>query len=446
MVGLRAQAELLVNSNAVFCWFNSSYWTLNGVGCYVDAGRYLYYPDKKIHCNDDSTGGGIQTANETRIPRYALAQWATGDQWFGELWGDNNQGLSSNSYIVHLTNTLSAPGRLFDGSAYGNPGGWAADHTSQVNWLLGGAIPYSGHYTGGGESEEQINNAMTNGAAKIPSGAFQMGIDVYHPLNFTYGWSNDIQSGAGLRQASQQTPPGQDGEHPGPPGALSMAVLDLTAQIDTNINTSVLDWGRASISATNHAVVSSLSLSGGTLSFNWKADRHSLGWDKPNTATGITNDASLFFTLGGAASSNAMHEDIDVTNLANGSYVAAMDGVALGTFAVVNGRLTINLFCITIGPLWDQRVLVLALVRDRRYVDRITLAFRSAGDNQGEISYRSYADSFWADGDRGDTLIAALSAKIDNLNSKDALIWTAATPVSHTIMITQIVPRFGGRR
>jgi hypothetical protein len=447
-LGIQAHAELLVYSNAVFNRFCSSYFTINCAGCYIDAGRYLYWPTNNIHCNsDDRSGGSIQEANENRIHAWGLAQWANGDQWFGEIWGDNNGGYTSNNVITHMTNTLIAPGRMWNGSAYVDPGGWAAEHNGEVTWILGGAIPYAGHYTGGGESEEQVNNAMTNAlkiaaAGGIPAVAF----DVYHLLNFTYGWSNDIQSGADLRQSSLSASllgcNCLDGEHPGPPGALGMAVLELTTQIDTNVNTSILDFGRASISATNHAVVSSVSLTGNTLSFNWKADRHSLPWDKPNTTTGITNDASIFFTMAGAASSNAMHEDIVCTNLPNGSYSVTEDNVLLGTFATVNGVLTLNLFSITTGPLWDQRVEVLGRVRDRRYCNRISLVPGSAGDGQGEVSYQSNANANWQDGDRGDTLISHLSAKIANLNSKDALIWAAATPTNHTFAITQIIPFF----
>src|SRR6202000_32639 len=112
-----------------------------------------------------------------------------------------------------------------------NESGWPAAHANQIHWIGGGEIPYVGHFETGNDS---LNNAMTNAATKFA----YMGFDVFHGLNTTYGWVNDIGTGANLRLAV-------DGEPPGAPGALGMAMVANRAMMDTNINTCIIDYTRA---------------------------------------------------------------------------------------------------------------------------------------------------------------------------------------------------------
>src|SRR5690349_3858091 len=95
-------AELPVTTNASFCNFASSYYDpLNSAGCYIDAGRYLYWPKLNIHCYEDSRSGtGIRNANEDRIPRRGLAQWANGSQYWGTIIADNNEGYTTGPQVV----------------------------------------------------------------------------------------------------------------------------------------------------------------------------------------------------------------------------------------------------------------------------------------------------------------------------------------------------------
>lgn len=429
-VSCSAMAEYSVTTNASFCCFNSSYFTLNVAGCIMDSAFYMRWWTNNIHCYEDNrSGGSIEEANENRLERLGLAQWANGSQWWGEIWADNNGGYDSNGVIANVTNTFNAPGLLFNGHTYTNEGGWAAAHAGQIKWIGGGSIPvFGGNATG--SSEEVLNNAMTNAAAHFAYTYF----DVFHPLNLFYGWSNDITSGANLRQQTIWTPPGADGEHPGAAGSLGMAIIKVRAAMDTNVNTAIIDLANAVVVSTNHCVVTSLSYANERASFSWLADYHSMPFDIPDGT--ITNSAANAFTLQPALS-NAFFEVLRFTNVVlEGTWVLNEDGSNILTVTSSDLRGGINLFAVTKGAVWAQRKEVLGRVRDKVYCDRVTLQNGSAGDSQGQVSYDSFAQVFWDAGDRGDVLISDLSARIANLNAKDALIWAAAKPTNHVFTIT----------
>jgi len=423
-----AHAELTVSNNAVFNRFASSYFTSHRAGDYLDSAKYLYWPNQHIHCNEDSRGGdSLQGANEDRIPRKGLAQWATGSQFWGEIWADDNGGYTALQVSQNLTNTFRAPTNTFDGTTYTNVGGWAA--TNSINWIGLGAIPYTNQFNLG-NSEELRNNAATNIASQI---AYR-GVDIFHPL-IASGWSNSVYNGNPLRFGVP------DLTHPGPPGNLDMAIVAAQAEMDTNVNTCVINYSGGSVSVTQHCVVSSAALTGNTFSFSWKADRHSMAWDVPGTALSdsnvVTNDATEALLI-----TNASYEVLTFTNLPNGNFTLSEDGATIWSGTISSGRLDINLFNITTGANWNQRVEVLRLIRARRYCDEITLVDGSAGDGQGEQAYDANATTQWNAGKRGDALITALAAQISNLNSKDTNIWAAATPTNNAFALTLITPRY----
>ncbi len=416
--------ELPVTTNAAFCRFNSSYFTLNCAGCYEDSGRYLYWPKLNIHCNENSrSGGSIEDANETRLERRGLAEWATGQQWWGEIWADNNGGYDSNGVIANVTNTFNSPGLFFNGTAYTNEGGWAQAHADQIHWIGGGSIPVTGGVANG-TTEEKINNAMTNAATVFA----YLGFDMFHVLNFIAGWSNDIVSDANLRLSI-------DGEHPGAPGALGMAIVANEATMDTNVNMAIIDWNATAVTLTNHCVVSGVSLSGNTLTFTWLADRHSMAWDCPDGT--ITNDAGNAFVMQ-PAFSNAFYEVLRFTNAPpDATFTMLEDGSNILTVTSTDLTNGINLFSVTRGALWAQRKEVLGRIRDRRYCDRVTLVNGSASDHQGEVGWDNDSQFYWDEGHRGDTLISDLAPEVSNLNSNDTRIWTAAMPTNHAFAFSQ---------
>lgn len=423
-------AELPVTTNASFCTFNSSYFTLNCVGLYLDGARYGRWWTNKIHCYEDNrSGGSTQEANENRLERLGLAQWANGSQYWGIIWADSNGGYDTNSQASNALNTFTAPGLFYNGHTYTNEGGWAAAHAGQIHWIGGGSIPYAGHNVNG-SSEEQINNAMTNAATQFG----YIGFDIFHKLNTSFGWTNDIVSGANLRQQTINTPPGADGEHPGASGALAMAIIEAQMEMDTNVNTSIIDLANAVVVSTNHCVITDLSYSNERATFTKLDDSISMPFDSADGT--ITNDASNGFVLQPALS-NAFYEVLKFTNVTlEGNWVLNEDGSNILTVTSADLRGGINLFAVTKGALWAQRKELLGRIRDKMYCDRVTLVNGSAGDSQGQVSYDSFAQSFWDSGFRGDALTNQLTARIANLNAKDALIWSASIPTNHVFTLT----------
>jgi len=413
-----AHAVLNVQSNATFARFASSYFTTHRTGDYIDAAKYMFWWTNNIHCYEDSRGGaGIQEANENRLERKGLAQWANGSQAWGEIWADDNGGYNFLQQWQNTSNTFRAPLWLYNGTAYTNEGGWAGSHS--VNWIGIGAIPYTNNWVVGC-SEQIRDSGMTNVATIMAS----LAVEFFQPLCV---WSNDTMSGVNTLRFG--TP---DVTHPGPPANVDMAIVYLRSIIETNINTCIVDFGGASVSSTQHCVISSLAKNGNVLSMTWKADRHSMPWDEPDGT--ITNDAR-----GGLLSTNAFHEDLVFTNLPIGIYTLAEDGSNVYSATITNGSLTVNLYSLTQGAVWAQRKEVLGRVRDKRGCDRVTLV---DDGSQGEASYNGLSQTAWDAGNRGDTLVSALSAPMGVLNTKDALIWSAATPTNHTFTLTQFIPRF----
>ena len=411
LVSFHLKADLPVTTNAVFARFASSYFTTHRTGDYIDAAMYMYWWTNNIHCYENSRGGaGIQEANENRMERKALAQWANGQQFWGEMWADDNGGYNFLQMWQNSSNSFLAPGLMWNGTSYTNEGGWAGSHT--VNWIGIGAIPYTNNWIVG--CSEQIRDAgMTNAATLMANKA----IEFFTPLCV---WSNDTMSGANTLRFG--TP---DVTHPGPPANVDMAIVFCTNIMDTNINTCVLNFNASSVTSTQHCVVSGMSLASGALTFTWKADRHSMAFDIPDGT--ITNDAR-----GGFLSTNAWHEDIVVANVPNGPCTLVEDGVSIFTTNVVNNTFTVNLYSITNGAVWNQRKEVLGRVRDKRGCDRVTLV---DDGSLGEASYNGVSQTQWDAGKRGDVLVSSLSASIASLNAKDALIWAAATPTNHTFVV-----------
>lgn len=425
-------------TNTVKTRFASSYFTSHRGGDFLDAGANLYAPYKQLHCSEDSRGGAsTQEANENRLERLGLPQWSVSHYLIGEIWCDDNSQYNALQQMQNLTNTLTAPTNLFNGTAYTNEGGFAA--TNAVKWIVFGCIPYTNN-TAPGCAEEIRNNAATNFAVHV---AYKSG-EMFYILNVQSGWSNDITSGTNKLRFGDP-----DQTHPGPPGDLGMAIVAGQLEMDTNVNTAIINFGAGTVASTNHCYVSSVSASASRIAFTWLADRHSMPWDHAGDVLSdnnvVTNSADAEFAVN-PASTNAFFEAMTFTNLPNGTWLLTEDGQTIGTYNVINGRLDINLFNITTGSVWNQRVEVLRLTRVRRHCNEITLVDGLAGDAQGEVYFNSDATTQWNAGKRGDALITAMAAPIANLNSLDSAIWTAAAPTNHTFSLQQIIPRYAPAR
>lgn len=429
-------AEIDVHTNAVFTRFKSSYYIpLQSAGCYEDSARYLRWWTNNISCYDDSrSGGSIQEANENRLHRRGLSQWASGSEWWCDIAPDNNGGYTTATQVyTQLTNTFLAPGKLWDGAAYSDPGGWAAAHAGQFHWKVTGDITYPGHSTSASDTATR-NFAATN----IAAGYGYLGVDMFFPISSEMGWSNDIQTGIspGLReQTKNMQGSAPDGEHPGCGGAFGMAVINTRAEMDTNCNTTILDWGAVTPRMTYHSTVSGLSRLGQTLTFTWKADYHSMAYDMPDSFT--TNSCATAFQMN-PANSNAFHEDIVATNLQpNATFVVSEDGSNILTLvSSPTGTLSFNLFSVFKGAVWAQRKEVLKQIRYKRGVKPDTLEV--IVPNVGEIEYSDVtSQTAWNAGDRGDTLISAMAASQAILHTNDVAIWAASIPTNHTFVIAE---------
>lgn len=429
----------VTKTNTGFFRFDSSYKTLNTAGCYLDAARYLYWPRMGIRCyNFSRSGGSIEDANETRLERLGLSAWENCDDWFSTISVDNNGGYTTtNQVFAQATNTFNAPGLLYNGSAYTNEGGWASAHSGQIKWIGCGDIPQAGHYIPPVDSATR-DGGMTNCATLFG----YMAVEVFYPLNNFYGWSNDIASGADLRQSSidRSALPCNclDGEHPGPAGGLSIDLNEASQEMDTNVNTATLDISNGAIS-TNHCVVSGLTITASSASFNWLADRHSIPWDFPDGT--ITNDSTKAFVMQPALS-NLFYEVIVLRNVPNGNYSVSEDGEAILSGVASNNTITINLYSLMRGAAWRQRVEVLARVRDKRGCDRVTLQYFTDAGGINEHKYDGVSQTAWNAGYRGDALVSQLASQIAILNSNDVRIAAAAMPTNHAFTVSLPQPIF----
>lgn len=426
-------AQLAVVTNTTFARLASSYFTSHRTGDYLDSAKYMYWPYLNIFCYEDSRGGdSIQGANEGRMEKKVLAQAANGKKTILEVWSDDNSQYTAAQFTQNISNTFLAPTNLYNGTAYTNEGGWAA--TNHFSVIVVGSIPYTNNTTAGCP-EEIRNNAATNSVTLFGG---VLGIELFYQL-LGFGWAAAIQPPNALQFGSN--PNDGDLTHPGRPGNFDMAIVAAQAETRTNVNTAIIDFGLATVASTNRCYVSSLASSGGVVSFNWIGDGHSMAFDHAGDVLSdsrvVTNDVTPAFTVTPALS-NAFFEEITFTNVPNGSYKLTEGGTVIWYGSVTNNRLDVNLFPITLGPLWAQRIEVLRLIRQKRHCDEITLVDGPAGDAQGEIYYDSAATTAWNAGNRGDALIAALATPMANLNAKDAAIWTAATPTNIQFALTPL--------
>lgn len=430
--GLVVRAEYPVGTNASIVRLASSYYTLNCAGCYADSGKYMRWWTNNIGCYEENrSGGSIQEGNENRLERRCLPLLAQGSQWWIITHVDNNGGYTTtNQVYAQYTNTLNATALLFNGSAYVDEGGWAASHAGQMNFVAVGDIPQPD--LASEAAPRTRNTAMTNAPAFFPS--VYAAIDVFNPIFWEMGRSNDIYTGANNWQVSLDTTAApHDGEHPGPPGALLMAINEDRSWMNTNVNSLVVDYTAASLVSTQACTVTGVSKSGGTISFTWKANWHPLGWDYPDGT--ITNDAWTAAAAMWPGISNAFNETFTITNAPAGNYTITEDGSNILTIASVGGVVTFNLFPLMKGAEWAQRKAVVNLCRDMQNCDRTTLHNGSAGGG-GEVGWDSNMQAQWNLGKRGDTLISSAPSSVANMLSLKTAINAAAVPTNHTFSIT----------
>jgi len=426
-----ARASVITNDNNALVLFESSYDTspYHYFGDWVGSWAALGHPQFTNHWASASRGGaGLQEANENRLERLGLPHWASGQRALGLIMADDNGGYTSNQVRMQLTNTFAAPGLFYNGALYTNEGGWAAAHS--VTWIGIGAIPHDSVGGDGGESDR--NGAMV----RMCSDFSLLGIDLWNPM-WNGGWSADQIN-------STQLLGFYTGSHPFASGSLTMAILiaQALAGADTNVSLATVDWNAATVVSTNHCVISSVSRTGGTLTFTRHDDRLPMGWDVPDGT--ITNDCRNAF-VAMPALANAFWFSLAITNLPVGIYDVSIDGVKVATLRETD-LANWNMFNHTVGPYWAQRVEVVGRIRDKNGTDRVTLLDHNAGvggtSGRDLVNYGSDAQGSWDLGTRGDALTAALASDLTALDGYDKLIHDAAQPTDHSFSIKPAAPRF----
>jgi hypothetical protein len=439
-------ADLVLSNNAIICVFGDS-WMVGGsppdnmisgyrFPDYVWSYFVLNNPTNNLSFYNLSRSGGTMDEMLTnRLQQDGLAAWdyaSNNFQHIGIACMTDNGDLNSNQMYLSLSNAFQAPGIMSDGSATLNvQTGQAATHP--VRWIGLGEPPH----TGAGPDTQQgaRNDAATNAGWVLGI----RGVDSFNILSPS--WFADFTANGGTNVQLFASPLLN---HFASGGGLSWAFAFLKSiTSDTNISTCVIDFNSAIGAATNHCVISSVSRSGNTLTFNRIDDRLPPAWDVPDGT--ITNDATTAFNLN-PSDATYFHFDLQITNLPTGNYDVTIDGQRVATVSSGTFSAGWNMITNYAGPYWAQRKEVLGRIRDVEYVNRNTLVPGSAGDALGEISYVSFAGSHWIAGLRGDALIASMHTNISflttNASFSFAAIKAAAQPTNHTFTVKLVSPFF----
>ena len=440
--------DLSVSNNASISWFSDSYdseddsvHSNNITGfqgeAYVHSYFVLMNPATNVSFYNFSRSGGLMSDETVNASVLGIVTWgfqSNHNQHIGIAEATENGSLTSNQMFLAMSNLFLVPGTTTNGTANTNEPGWCQnDH---VQWIGMGNIP-----TATSDGGPTVHGAQNDGGTNAGWTFGVRGVDLWHiTLN---AWTNDwVQNGgANVGWIFKPAP------HPGKGGQLNRAfafIKGITSDFD--VSTCTLDWGRAAESATNHCVISSISKSGNTLTFNRLDDRLPFAWDMPDGT--ITNNCSGAFNLT-PGDGNLFHFTLQITNLPVGYYNVFIDGVQVRTNMTAselsNGW---NMFTNYCGPYWNQRVEVLGRIRDFEYVNRVTLKPGSAGDGKGVVSLISTVFSRYDTGLRGDGLIndSTVSNKVYQVlvteTNSAAAIHAAAQPTNHTFAVTLVAPRF----
>jgi hypothetical protein len=432
-------ADLVVSNNAIICIFGDSYMIddqspMTGYRFpdYVESYFQLNYPGAGIHCYQVSrSGGNMDDVLTNRLQRIALPLWAFGFnnyQHIGIPQATENGNLSSNQMYLSMSNIFRAPALMSDGDAALNTHtGWTTTNT--IQWIGFGDIATESS-DGDPVNTGARNNAGTNAGWTLGI----RGVDTWNRL--VGPWTADYAANGGTNVGWFSVASGKSG-HPGSGGGLSWTLAFLKGiTTDTNVSNCTVDWGGTLVS-TNHCVVSSVTRSGNTLTFTRHDDRLPMAWDVPDGT--ITNDARGAFNLI-PADANFFQFTVQITNLPAGTYSVLIDGISVAALSDAALAAGWNMFTNTVGPYWNQRKEVLGRIRDKEYVNRVTLLPGAAGDGQGMVAYGSNAQTQWALNKRGDTMIDSVSNNVVNVLGLDTLTAAAAQPTNHTFSIMLLAP------
>ena len=335
--------------------------------------------------------------------------------------GDNG-GYSSNQVVQWFTNIMKGPQQVWNrqlGALTNEP----ITFPTVIHLPIG--CPPGDDVNGGGGNVVSRNNAATNLA-----GIYGLAIvDMWHDL-WTNGVSTDV-TGARLFGFSS-------GNHPYPAGFFMMGLKNLIALgAETNIGSLTFDWSSATAS-TNHCSASGINLVGSTLTATVHFDRMPGAWDVGDGTNGCNDAFRLMPFL-----ANAFQWTIQVTNLPAGNYNVNIDGSNVVTLMSAQLASGWNMFAVTNGPLWNQRLAVLNAKRDQEGNDHFTLlpthgaGDRGVGGNLDLINYQSYA-TLYPGTYTGLDFINGIAPYVAGMKALDLLIHNAAQQTNHVFTISLV--------
>jgi hypothetical protein len=439
-------ADLVVSNNAIICLFGDSFWISDASLGYVTGYRFtdyldsfyqLSYPGSNVSTfNYSRSGGTMDDVLTNRVQQLGLPTWGyqfNNYQHIGITLATDNGAESSNQMFLSVSNIDQAPALMSDGTSTLNTHtGWTTTNT--IQWISCGYPPgaASDGSATGSLSEKARNDGATNGG--IVFGI--RGVDFFNILSNS--WVSDWTTNSG-HNVQMMFPSGI--MHFESAGGLSLTLAFLRqTTTDTNISTCKLGWNSALPLATNHCYVSGINRRGYGLFWQRKDDRLPLAWDVPNASIGITNDATPAFILN-PADADYFKYTIQVTDLPTGTYEYREDDELIGTYTDVQLAAGVNLTTnLLYGPTARQRVETLGRVRDKRHINRNTLAVNSA-DGNGEWSLQSAIGAYWGGANqfRGDALISSgITNNMANCMALNALTQAAAIPPVHNYSLIQV--------
>lgn len=218
-------------------------------------------------------------------------------------------------------------------------------------------------------------------------------------------------------------------DHPDTSGHILIAhSIITTLGWETSVSQATINASSFTITSSNHCTIgtpASNAFSG--VDFTRLDER--LPWAVDQTQDGLSKAVTMR-----PAVATWQDYSVTVTGLSAGTYDILVDGSLVATASHTALAAGLNMFTWQQGPIFNQLQEVLGRIRDMHWVDRTTLANRP-NPAQAVQKYKSNATSGYSLGLRDQALIDSLSVSLGQIATADALIHSAAQPVTRTFSI-----------
>ena len=438
--GQTAQQAIITNDTKVTFVGDSFFFSQYGQRYNFVMGSFFinYYPQYFVSWRDFSRSG----QNNVGFNTEEFAEYVTADA--GSCYGKTNDlffvltssngSFSSNAIYTNIVISLTFPGSNYNQNVILTNDWSQPNEQFLYKFSIVGDAPY--HKPGGGSSYTYSDGGKT--AAIEADAPF---IDSFRNL------SNAVLSFNGGYPANSNLWFFNGGayDHNGNiiQGAWAMTSLINPTNggglgVDTNTFTFIINAATATISLTNHCIISGLTGNSSHLSFTFHADRMAPGYWMPDGVT--TNDMRGMFDLIPSLT-NSFCEIMKIPNLIPGNYLITWDGtnkyIRTASQLAVGDNLFANYSC----SLWPQKMLILYDLCDMMDVSHVDAAAdQHPGDNRHIERFRSNANSLWPLNTSGvDAYIAEMQTFETDLIGQDIVIHNDAQQINHSITITRIL-------